>query len=101
MGVYEGTVDRSSAPQADEEYVATYYPGTIDSTAAATIEVLPGAQRQGRDIKLSKTKMVRVRGQVKNLAGPGRQNIAVMLMPRDRMAFSNMTPAGFAPPRSG
>jgi protocatechuate 3,4-dioxygenase beta subunit len=86
-GFFEATLDRSSAAQPDEDYVPTYYPGSTDPAAAATVEVLPGAQLQGLDIRLSKTKTVRVRGQVKNLSGGGRQNIAVMLMPRDRMGF--------------
>jgi hypothetical protein len=88
-GFYEASLDRSSAVQPDEDYVATYYPGTIDPTAAATVDVLPGAHLQGLDIRLSKSRTVRVRGQVRNISGSGRQNIGVMLMPRDRMAFSN------------
>jgi hypothetical protein len=54
------------------------------------VEVLPGVHLQGLDVRLSKIRTVRVRGQVKNLSGSTRQNISVMLMPRDRMAFFNM-----------
>ena len=68
-GMYEPTVDRSSAPPPDEDYVTTFYPGTTDPGAAATIDVLPGGQLQGLDIKLSKSRTVRVRGQVKNFLG--------------------------------
>jgi hypothetical protein len=90
-GLYEGLVDRSSGAQADEDYAPTYYPGTTDLSAAATLEISPGVQLQGMDIRLSKTRTVRVRGKVRSLSGSGRQNISVSLVPRDRMAsFSGM-----------
>jgi hypothetical protein len=86
-GFYEASLDRSSAVQPDEDYVATYYPGTTEPAAAATVEVLPGAHLQGLDIRLSKSRTVRVRGQVRNLSGSSRQNVGVMLMPRDRIGI--------------
>ena len=33
------SIDRSAASGADENYVATYYPGTIDPSSAAQVEV--------------------------------------------------------------
>lgn len=89
--MFETTMDRSSTPQPDEEYVPTYYPGTTDPASATAVEVLPGGQIRGMDFTLSKTHTVRVRGQVKNLAAERQQNVRVTLTPRDRMGFFDMS----------
>jgi hypothetical protein len=76
--------DRTSAA-GDEDYAPTWYPGTTDMAAASAIDVLPGAQMRGINFTLAKMHTLRVRGRVTNAAGGGRQNINVMLMPRDRL----------------
>ena len=63
---------------------ATYYPNAADSTSAAPIDVGPGAEVRGIDIRLRKVQAFRVRGKVVAPAdGMGRQSIAVMMSPRD------------------
>ena len=42
-----------AAPQPEEEYVPTFYPGTADPTAAAALEIGPGAQLRGIDLQAS------------------------------------------------
>jgi hypothetical protein len=83
----EPSMDRSAAAQPDEDYVATYYPGTIDPASAAAIDAPAGGQVRGLDFTLSKTRTVRVRGRVVSTGGPRRGNITVMLLARDRMPF--------------
>src|SRR5258708_37963843 len=82
-------VGRSAGKQPAEDYVTTYYPGTTDAASAATVDVAPGAQIRGIDFALSKVRTVRVRGRVTNAAGSGRNQIMLMLMPRDGMGFYN------------
>lgn len=74
--------DRSVSSGPDEDYVATYYPGTIDPAAAVQVEVGPGAQLRGIDMTLTKMRTVTLKGRVTH-GLPGRQNIQVILMPRN------------------
>ena len=86
-------------PQAEEEYVTTWFPRTADATAAAPIDVAPGAQLRNIDILLAKLHTVSVRGRVVSEAGgPGggqgapRTNFSVVLSARNAMgAGGNMS----------
>jgi protocatechuate 3,4-dioxygenase beta subunit len=76
-------------PQADDEYVTTFFPRTTDPAAAAPMDVAPGAQLRNIDIPLAKMHTVTVRGhvtaEVRSLAGgdtPQRPNLNVMLSAR-------------------
>jgi protocatechuate 3,4-dioxygenase beta subunit len=54
-----------------EDYVLTYFSGATDVSAAAPIEMAPGAQLDGINLRLSKIQTVRVRGHVvNNVASP-------------------------------
>ena len=44
--------------------MSTYYPGTMDSTTAAPVQVRSGVELRGIDIKMVKARVVRVRGTV-------------------------------------
>src|SRR5207247_11353780 len=46
-GMFEYSLDRSASQQPDEDYVPTYYPGTTDSSTAATVDLAAGAQVRG------------------------------------------------------
>jgi protocatechuate 3,4-dioxygenase beta subunit len=48
----------------ERNYSWTYYPGTADARRATTIEVNPGAELQGFDLALVRSRVVRVRGRV-------------------------------------
>jgi hypothetical protein len=61
-------VDRSASPKPEEDYVATYYPGTKDPASAVPIEVTAGAQTSRIDMTLAKAHTVTIKGHV-NPAG--------------------------------
>jgi hypothetical protein len=81
-------VDRSVNAPPDEDYAATYYPGTTDASAAAQLDVGAGAQLRGVDMTLSKTHAIHVKGHVTHgLTGTGRHNVVVYVMPRNSGGF--------------
>ena len=57
-------------PQAEDEYVTTWFPRTTDPTAAAPVDVAPGAQLRNIDIPLAKMHTVTVRGRVASEVPP-------------------------------
>jgi protocatechuate 3,4-dioxygenase beta subunit len=76
-------------PQAEDEFVTTWFPHTADAAAAAPVDVAPGAQLRNIDIPLAKMPSVTVSGRVINEAGPPpggenapRNNLSVMLATR-------------------
>jgi hypothetical protein len=69
--------------QDQEEYAPTFYPGTTDAAAALPLDVGPGAQLQNINLRLARTRMVRVKGRI---SPPG---ASVMLMPRDRLTLNS------------
>jgi protocatechuate 3,4-dioxygenase beta subunit len=87
--MWEPTQDRSAKSPPEEGYVATYYPNGIDLAAAAAVEVTPGADIRGMNIALSKTHTVRLRGHVGHPGG-GKQNVMIMLTPRDEGGWFSM-----------
>jgi 5-hydroxyisourate hydrolase-like protein (transthyretin family) len=77
---------RPGNPNAPEEgFRPTYYPGTTDPVAAATIEVAAGQEVPGITILLSKGPLYRIHGKVVGLTAeqPARE-LRVALMPRGR-----------------
>lgn len=56
----------SKKPKPRQGYMATYYPGVLDSTAAARITVRAGDEFSGADISLQPVDTVAVRGHVIN-----------------------------------
>jgi protocatechuate 3,4-dioxygenase beta subunit len=90
MMAMSNAVDHSTTASPDEEYVPTYYPGTIDPTGAAQVEVAPGATLSGINLKLSKARTVRVRGHVIQSQATGRPMISVTLLPRNTDQISMM-----------
>ncbi len=73
--------DRSAAPQPEEDYVPTYYPGTTDVATAAQLDVPAGGQLQGIQFRLTKAHTVHVKGHVA-YGIPGRQRVMMYLMSR-------------------
>jgi hypothetical protein len=81
-----GDVTRLPAPESQSEeperiYAATYYPSTLSASVAIPINVTPGDELRGIDIRLLKTSVFRVRGRVVGYSDP--RPVAVMLTPRD------------------
>ena len=78
-------------PQAEDQYVTTWFPRTADAAAAASIDLAPGMQLRNIDVPLAKMHTVTVQGRVTNEAaataggtGQGR-SLSVMLSARNAM----------------
>ena len=90
------TVDRTAGAgpnQQEEGYAPTYYPGSNDSSSAVPIQVTAGRPLTNVDVKLLRTRTLRIRGRVLNMQPPSRTMI--MLMQRESNGFGfferNMT----------
>src|SRR5580658_6351561 len=57
-------MDIANGDSSQEDYVITYYPGVTDMAAASPIEMTPGDQLQGVNVRLTKTHTVKVSGHV-------------------------------------
>jgi hypothetical protein len=88
MGAPTGTTD--AAP--NTAYVPTFYPGVTNMEQATRIDVSPGAELSGFEIKLQKAKVVKVRGKVLDPQGQPAKNYFVNLMPKDSMFFGPFGP---------
>lgn len=84
------SVDRSAAGRNNEDYLPTYYPGTVDPNTAILLDVVAGTDMRGIDVKLVKAHTVSVRGHVTNAVLPGHHAIDISLVPgnSNRGAFS-------------
>ena len=75
-----------------QEYIPTYYPGVYESDQAIPIDVTPGSEILGIDIKMRPARTVRIAGTVFNrVTGRPARQAMVMLIPRgsSRFTFSN------------
>jgi protocatechuate 3,4-dioxygenase beta subunit len=69
-------------------FVAVYYPSVTDQTQAAKVDVAPGAEVTGHDIRLRKARVVRVKGKIVDGAtGKPAKDVMVSLSPRDTFTF--------------
>jgi hypothetical protein len=84
------SADRSPQQAIEEGYVPTYYPGVTDPSGAAPLDVAAGSQLTGMELRLSKTRTVRVRGRVVNATGVQGRQTMVMLVPKDRSFIGSM-----------
>jgi hypothetical protein len=71
---------RTTAQQ-DEEYIITWYPRAREESAAAQLEVTPGAQLRNIDVSLIKGHTVRVRGRIATDAPEGPEGYQIVLSP--------------------
>jgi Carboxypeptidase regulatory-like domain len=79
-------VDRTAGTttdQPDTGFAATYYPGTHDPRSAMNIQVGAGKPLTNMDIRLVRTRTVRVRGRVANAGTNPMSRAMIMLAPRD------------------
>lgn len=84
---YMSMAARSAGKTADENYVATYYPGTIDPANATALDLAAGTQLQGLDFALSKAHTARIRGRVNGPEGVARGFVMITLVPRGQFAW--------------
>jgi protocatechuate 3,4-dioxygenase beta subunit len=87
------TPSNEPLPETPEmNYAPTYYPSTSDEASAAPVEVGPGGEIRGIDIRPVRTRVFRVRGRVAVAEG-GRGNPNIMLMSKDgSRTVPNMSP---------
>ena len=79
MGSGSGLVAVTTGPNPTElTYAPTYFPGTADATQASPIQIAPGAELRGIDLRLLKIPTVRIRGKVLN-AVTGRPGRGIMV----------------------
>jgi hypothetical protein len=78
---------RNTDDKPEEEYVTTYYPGSIDQTGARPIEVAAGQELPGMDIRMQKSRVYRIRGKVVGGTTPS-NNLRLALLPRENTMFS-------------
>jgi protocatechuate 3,4-dioxygenase beta subunit len=71
MIVMNGNISAGGGPtQQQEDYAATFYPGVTDVAAAVPMDMKPGQQLQGINLKLTKIHTVSVKGTVINTTAP-------------------------------
>lgn len=58
-------------------YSATYYPGSLTAKGAARVSVNPGAEANGIDIRLVRTPIIRVSGQLVGFPNPEDANVDI------------------------
>jgi len=68
----------------EDDYVNTYYPGTMDSATAAPVQVRSGVELRGIDIKMVKARVVRVRGAVTGIGARPPMGTFLFMTPKDR-----------------
>jgi len=85
------TVERTAGASegADEALVPTYFPGTSDASSAGQIEVVGGRVLASMDVRLLRTRAVRVRGRVTNTQTGAAGRARVWLTRRDNSGFAN------------
>jgi hypothetical protein len=72
----------SAIPQNSNAQLPVYFPGTTDVAGASTIDLPPGLNLNGADLRLVDTRPVRVSGQVTNgLTGQPAAGAAISLVP--------------------
>jgi protocatechuate 3,4-dioxygenase beta subunit len=81
------TPGRKNEPQ--EWYIPTYFPNSIDASGAASVQVSPGVELRGIDIRLRKARVFRIRGSVAFNLGGALQNLILQLTPKDGGAVQN------------
>ena len=75
---------RPKSGQPEEAYVPTFYPGATELSRAVPVEVAAGQEASGRDIRMRKTQVYRLRGEVVGaVTAQPERNIQLMLVPRE------------------
>ena len=88
--IQSGT-ERSAAKGQSEGPIPTYYPNAGDAATASAVDVGPGAEVRGVDIRLRKARVFRVSGKVLNAATGGPMSPAmIMVFRREGGSMSTM-----------
>jgi protocatechuate 3,4-dioxygenase beta subunit len=76
----------AAAPPSDkpeESLVTTYYPNVLESSSASAVDLGPGAEVRAIDIRMRKSKTVRVKGKVVDAAGLPASGAMISMAKRD------------------
>ena len=84
-----GAAAKPSGDEPEQAYLTTYYPNSPDRSGATPVEVTAGGDIGGLDIRLAKTKAVRITGKV--TGAPKDQKINVRLVPKDAGMLAMIT----------
>ena len=84
---YLAMATRPAAKSAEEAYVPTYYPGTVDTANASALDLAPGTQLRSMDFALTKAHTVHVRGRVNSPEGVSRGFVMITLAPRGQITW--------------
>lgn len=80
--------ERAAGKDTGEGYIPVYYPNSPDVVAAVPVEVGPGAELRGIDLRLRKGHVVRVSGKVLNAAGAPLRSAVLMVFRREAGGMS-------------
>ena len=83
---YMGSID-ASGRESQEMSSTTYYPNVLDMDQAAKVVVAQGARLQGLDLRLLRSRVYKVSGQVTGLPGRGRNAAVNITSKGDTMAW--------------
>lgn len=82
----------------EESLETTFYPDSLTSAGARALDLEPGMEMTGIDIRLRKAPTVRVRGMV---AGVGEERVRLMLLPKAMDGMLGMRGSGAMPGPDG
>jgi protocatechuate 3,4-dioxygenase beta subunit len=88
----QNTEDRSAVRRAEEDYVATYYPGARDIAGAVQVTAAAGAQLRNIDISLARCHTVNVSGRVVNGSPARMQAFSISLVSTNSFGMNGGSP---------
>jgi hypothetical protein len=78
-----GTISASGRNEPDEGFAATFYPGSTDARTATMLQVHAGRPLTGVDMRLLRTRTIRIVGRLSNFKTHPMNRPMIMLVPRD------------------
>ena len=87
--VLDTALGGASPPGGRSGNISTFYPNATDPQAAVPLEITPGADLRGIDIRFRQGRMYSIRGKLDGAAAAGATNIAIQAMPKDAMTTGN------------
>lgn len=87
----------SASITSEPHYAPTYFPGTADAVQATPLDLTPGAELRGIDVRLLRVPTIRIRGRVINaVAGLSSRGVTVALHARNSLNASRIFSAPVA-----
>ncbi len=89
--IQSGT-ERSAAKGETQGFIPTYYPNADDPSTASPVDIGPGAEVRGIDVRLRKARVFRVTGKVMNAATGTPMNPAMLIVFRKQAGGMSTVP---------